>query len=97
MSSNINSGLTTLSSRIALGLNRNGMEVNEQWLRKIYCLLIAVRRSNIYQSRSHRLRLAPCTDLDYGEQGASYFLIYDYDATFCISSLDSINIGRFNK
>jgi len=33
----------------------------------------------------------------YKMKGASYFLIYDYDATFCISTLDSINIGRFNK
>jgi len=35
-------------------------------------LLIAVRRPDIYQSRSRRLRLALCVDLDYGEQG--YYL-----------------------
>jgi hypothetical protein len=67
MPSNINSGLATLNSRIALGFNRNGTKVNEQWLRKIHYLLIAGRRPAICQSRSHRLRLAPCTDLDYGE------------------------------
>jgi hypothetical protein len=67
MPSNINSGLATQNSRIALGFNNNGMKVDEQWLRKIHYLLIAVRRPAIYQSRSRRLRLAPCADLDYGE------------------------------
>jgi hypothetical protein len=68
MPPNINSGLATQNSRIALGFNRKGMDVNKQWLRTIHYLLIAGRRPAIYQSRSRRLRLAPCADLDYGRR-----------------------------
>jgi hypothetical protein len=42
-------------------------------VKNIHYLLIAGRRPVIYHSRSRRLRLAPCVDLDYGEKENTAF------------------------